>query len=103
MYGVSHEGKYYTFNKILVRKAQISVESYLNYQSVSQKSILCDVYFIALRIIGSYIRIWERPGDLPSVIEILFLFASGAQRNERKETNISITSGRSPGLSQQRM
>ena len=48
MYGVSHEGKYCTFNKILVRKAQISVESYLVYQSVSQKSILCDVYFIAL-------------------------------------------------------
>jgi hypothetical protein len=48
MYGVSYEGKYYTFNKILVRKAQISVESYLNYQSVSQRSILCDVYFIAL-------------------------------------------------------
>jgi hypothetical protein len=31
MYGVSHEGKYCTFNKILVRKAQISVESYLVY------------------------------------------------------------------------
>jgi hypothetical protein len=45
MYGVSHEGKYCTFNKILVRKAQISVESYLVYQSMSQKSILCDVYF----------------------------------------------------------
>jgi hypothetical protein len=37
-----------TINKILVRKAQISVESYLVYQSVSQKSILCDVYFITL-------------------------------------------------------
>ena len=48
MYGVSHEGKYCTFNKILGRKAQISVESYLVYQSVSQKSILCDVYFITL-------------------------------------------------------
>jgi hypothetical protein len=48
MYGVSHEGKYCTFNTILVRKAQISVESYLVYQSVSQKSILCDVYFITL-------------------------------------------------------
>ena len=55
------------------------------------------------RIIGSYIRSWERPGDLPRVIEILYLFASGAQRNERKETNISITSGRSSRLSQQRM
>ena len=48
MYGMSHEGKYCTFNKILVRKGQISVESYLIYQSVSQKSILCDVYFITL-------------------------------------------------------
>jgi hypothetical protein len=48
MCGVSHEGKYCTFNKILVRKAQISVESCLVYQSVSQKSILCDVYFITL-------------------------------------------------------
>ena len=57
----------------------------------------------SIRIIGSYIRSWERPGDLPRVIELLCLFASGAQRNERKETQISITSGRSPGLSQQRM
>ena len=48
MYGVSREVKYCTFNKILVRKAQISVESYLVYQSVSQKSISCDVYFITL-------------------------------------------------------
>jgi hypothetical protein len=55
------------------------------------------------RLIGSYIRSWERPGDLPRVIEILCLFASGAQRNERKETKISITSRRSPGLSQQCM
>jgi hypothetical protein len=37
------------------------------------------------------------------VIEIVCLFASEAQRNERKETKISIASGRSPGLSQQRM
>jgi hypothetical protein len=42
MYGVSHEGKYCPFNKMLVRTAQISVETYLVYQSVSQKSILCD-------------------------------------------------------------
>ena len=55
------------------------------------------------RLIGSYIRSWERPGDLPRVIEMLCLFASGAQRNERKDTKISITRGRSPGLSQQRM
>jgi hypothetical protein len=39
------------------------------------------------RLIGSYIRSWERPGDLPRVIEILCLFASGAQRNVRKDTN----------------
>ena len=48
MHGVSHEGKYCTYNKLLVRKAQISVENYLVYQSVSHKSIVCDVYFIAL-------------------------------------------------------
>jgi hypothetical protein len=41
-------------------------------------------------VIGSYIRSWERPGDLPRLIEILCPFASGAQRNERKETKISI-------------
>ena len=58
---------------------------------------------ILISIIGSYIRSWERPDDLPRVIAILCLFASGAQRNERKENKISITSGRSPGLSQQRM
>jgi hypothetical protein len=40
------------------------------------------------RLIGSYIRSWERPGDLPRVIEILCLFASGAQRNERKDDNL---------------
>jgi hypothetical protein len=55
------------------------------------------------RLIGSYIRSWEKPGDLVRVIEIVCLFASGAQQNERKETKISITSGRSPGLSQQRI
>jgi hypothetical protein len=48
IYGVSREGKYCTFNKILVRKDQISIESYLVYQSVSQKSTLFDVYFITL-------------------------------------------------------
>jgi len=30
------------------------------------------------RLIGSYIRSWERPSDLPRVIEMLCLFASGA-------------------------
>ena len=65
----------------------------------------CSLFYrgAGVRLIGSYIRSWERPGDLPRVIEILCLFASGGQRNERKETKNSITSGRSPGLSQQRM
>ena len=62
-----------------------------------------NIHYQQVRLIGTYIRSWERPSDLPRVIEILCLFASGAQRNERKETKISITSGRSPGLSQQRM
>ena len=57
--------------------------------------------FSGERLIGSYICSWERPGDLPRVIEIVCLLASGAYRNERKETKISITSGRS--LSQQCM
>ena len=35
--------------------------------------------------IGTYMRCWESPGDLPLVIEMLCLFASGAQRNERKD------------------
>ena len=66
-----------------------------------QSLVFCVVFCKSL--IGSYIRFWERPGDLPRVIEILCLFASGAQRNERKERKISIMSGRSPGLCQQRI
>ena len=65
--------------------------------------LLLSLMITTPRIIGSYICSWERPGDLPRVIEILCLFAGGAQLNERKDTTISITSGRSPGLSQQRM
>jgi hypothetical protein len=48
--------------------------------------------------IGTYMRCWESPGDLPLVIEILFLFAVLAKRHK-----ISITRGRSPGLSKERM
>ena len=33
------------------------------------------------RLIGSYIRSWERPGALPRVIEILCLFAKRAKRH----------------------
>jgi hypothetical protein len=61
------------------------------------------IYWSEQSLIGSYIRSWERPGDLPWGIEIWCLFASGAHRNEQKETKISITSGRSLGLSQQHM
>jgi hypothetical protein len=69
-----------------VRKAQISVESYLVYQSVSQKPILCDVYFITLNDIDVEVKLFNRflhmflgkTGHLPRVMEILCLFASGA-------------------------
>jgi hypothetical protein len=40
------------------------------------------------RLIGSYIRSWERPGDLPRVIEILCLFFrewSAAKRAKRNK------------------
>ena len=41
-----------------------------------------------MSLIGSYIRSWERPGDLPRVIEILCLFhewsaAKRAKRNKK--------------------
>jgi hypothetical protein len=47
-----------------------------------------------LRIIGSYIRSWERPGDLPRVIEILCLFASGSTFNKIlvRKAQISVES-----------
>ena len=95
MYGVSHKGKYCIFNKILVRKAQISVESYLVYQSVSQVNFMWCVFHNVqwywsdnlcklvtdqwrgslggrdseicwfTEEIGTYMRCWEKPGDLP--------------------------------------
>jgi SAM-dependent MidA family methyltransferase len=37
-------------------------------------------YHWNVRLIGSYIRSLERPGDLPRVIEILCLFASTAKK-----------------------
>ena len=41
-------------------------------------------------LIGSYIRSWERPGDLPRVIEIVCLFASGnSETSEKKQTFLS--------------
>ena len=116
-----------------MRKAQISVESYLVYQSVSQKSILCDVYFITLNDIfdnlcklvtdqsrgslgvrdsescwfteeiGTYMRCWESLGDLPLVIEIFVSLCSFRCAPLAKRHKIYITHGRSPGLSQERM
>ena len=138
MYGVSHEGKYCTFNKILVQKAQISVKSYLVYSSVSQKSILCDVcmcmyvdnaqwyrsdnlcklitdqWRASLGVrdsescwftgeIGTYMRCWGSPGDLPLVIYIFVSFRSFHCAPLAKRHKISITRGRSSGLSQERM
>ena len=46
--------------------------------------------------IGTYMRCWESPGDLPHVIEI---FVSPLAKRHK----ISITRRRSPGLSQERM
>ena len=48
----------------------------------------------------SYIRSWERLGDLPWMIEILCLFENGAQQNEPEDTQTSITIERLPELSQ---
>ena len=134
IYGVSHEGKYCIFNKILVRKDQISVESYLVYQSVSQKvnfmwcvfhnaqwywsDNLCKLVTDQLRgslgvrdsescwfmeEIGTYMRCWESPGDLPLVIEIFVSFRLFRCVPLAKRHKISITSGRSPGHSQECM
>jgi hypothetical protein len=55
---------------------------------VSFRSFRCAP--LAKRLIGSYIRSWERPDDLPRVVEMLCLFASGAQRNDPKDTTISF-------------
>jgi hypothetical protein len=52
--------------------------------------------------IGTYMRCWERPGDLPLVIEIVVSFRSFRCAPLEKRHNISITRGRSPGLSQER-
>ena len=42
-----------------------------------------DISISPRRVIVSYIRSWERPGDLPRVIEILCLF--GVERSETSE------------------
>jgi hypothetical protein len=48
-------------------------------------------------------RCWEIPGDLPLVIEIFVSFRSFRCAPLAKRHNISITRGRPPGLSQERM
>ena len=53
--------------------------------------------------IGTYIRCWESPGDLPLVIEIVVSFRSFRCAPLAKRHKISITRGRAPGLSQERM
>ena len=53
--------------------------------------------------IGTYMRCWESPGDLPLVIEIVVSFRSFRCAPLAKRHKISITRGRSPGLSQERM
>jgi hypothetical protein len=46
-------------------------------------------------------RCWESPGDLPLVMEIFFSFRSFRCAPLAKRHKISITRGRSPGLSQE--
>ena len=98
---------------------------------MSQKSILCDVYFITLNDIdliiivtdqwrgslevcdsescwfmeeiGTYMHCWESPGDLSLMIEIFVSFRSFCCVPLAKRHKISITHGRSPGLSQEHM
>ena len=53
--------------------------------------------------IGTYMRCWENPGYLPLVIEIFVSFRSFRCAPLAKRHKISITHGRSPGLSQERM
>jgi len=48
-------------------------------------------------------RCWEIPGDLPLVIEMCVSFRSFRCAPLAKRHKISITRGRSPGLSQERM
>jgi hypothetical protein len=53
--------------------------------------------------IGTSMRCWESPGDLPLVIEIVVSFRLFRCAPLAKRHKISITHGRSPGLSQERM
>ena len=53
--------------------------------------------------IGTFMRFWKSSGDLPLVIGIVVSFRSFRCAPLAKRHKISITRGRSPGLSQERM
>jgi hypothetical protein len=55
-------------------------------------------FILRLKFVG-----WESPGDLPLVIEIIVSFRSFRCAPLTKRHKISITRGRSPGLSQERI
>ena len=111
---------------LLVRKAQISIESYLVnfmwcvfhnaqwYWSDNVCKLVTDQWRASLGVrdsescwfteeIGTYMRLWESPRDLPLVIEMFVSFRSFHCAPLAKRHKISITRGRSPGLSQEGM
>jgi hypothetical protein len=51
--------------------------------------------------IGTFMRFWKSSGDLPLVIGIVVSFRSFRCAPLAKRHKISITRGRSPGLSQE--
>ena len=90
----------FNFKSILKFKIfQLLFDNTCSCSLCSAQQIISLQYF---RLIGSYIRSWERPCDLPRVIEILCLFASGAHVSTyffRKPTTFTIAnSQRSPPL-----
>ena len=127
IYGVSHEGKYCTFNKILVRKASNINRKLLSlsigvtkvnfmwyvfhnaqwYWSDNLCKLVTDQWRGSLGVrdrescwfteeIGTYMRCWESPGDLPLVIEIVVSVRSFCCAPLVKRHKISIARGRSP-------
>jgi hypothetical protein len=133
MYGVSHEGKYCTQLNISEKSSNISRKLLSLLVDVTKVNFMWCVFHNAqwywsdnlcklvtdqwreslgvrdsescwhTKEIGTYIRCWESPGDLPRVIEICVSFRSFRCAPLAKRHTISITSGRSPGLSQERM
>jgi hypothetical protein len=125
MYGVSHEGKYCTSNisrKLLSLLVGVTKVNFMwcvfhnaqRYWSDNLCKLVIDQWRASLRVrdgescwfteeIDTYMRCWESPGDLPLVIEIFVSFRSFRCAPLAKRHKISITRGRSPGLSQERM